>query len=195
MVFSHFANKPIARKHVAPKNPRTQLQQSHRARFKAAQSMFHEGFNDYTGALTGATEAAITAYLKAVSKYKTANPIQPKQYAAGFESLPVPQRAYAIGHVMRNRLQVHLLSSGELHNDSGQELEILCFNQAGASLASVTIANNAQAALTLETVAIVVSNSTVERTAITNLDTLGSTGGVDDDMTELIVVASMGMYD
>ncbi len=195
MVFSHFANKPIARKHVAPNNPRTQLQQSHRARFKAAQSMFQEGYDDYAGALTGVAEPTLVAYLEAVSKYKTAHPIQPKQYAAGFESLAVPQRAYAIGHAMRNRLQVHLRRIGEMHNDSGQELELLCFDDTGVRLASVIIANGAEAPLTTGTVAVVVSNSTVDRSSITNLDTLVSIDGLDDDMTEMIVVGSIGIYE
>lgn len=194
LVFTHFGNSPVARKFVTPNNPKTALQQAHRAKFKAAQSMFQEGFDDYNTILTGASQNDINAYLGAVSDYKQSNPVAPKKFAAGFESLSVPQRAYAIGHAMRGSLECHRRINNNILNDSGVAIKVLAFDIGGSKVNEVAIPAGDNAALPAGSVAIAVSDGATDRSGITSLATLAAAGGIDENLTELIVVNSMGQY-
>lgn len=193
-VFTHGSGgESIARKFVQPSNPKSPLQQAQRKKMASASAMFLKDYDDYATVLTGVNLATRNAYLAAVSVYKQAHPVTAKKFANGFESGNVPQRAYAIKHVLAaDVLIAKRESDGNMENNGSIAIKILPFDVNGGKLAEVALNAGANGALPAGTVAVVVAKSTVTTTGITSIATLTSAGGLTANMSELIDAAKIG---
>jgi hypothetical protein len=123
LVYTHGAGgNSLVRRFKKPTNPQTALQRRQRDKFTVAQGLYLRGFNDYNAALNAAGRALLTPYLSAVSRFKSDNPVETKEFANGFESGKVLNRDYAIGHSLRNDLYIRLNEADEVENTTAETL-------------------------------------------------------------------------